>query len=223
MTPSFFGSIALAFLLGPGAPDARCIDAGVDVPPTPVLERAADPELRALYRSGRSYADFIGSATRRTELWHGNTERSEGIDPSLVERARAVGGTWYFLAVAIDSCSDSVSTIPYLARLVQEVPGLELRIVDPAAGRSIMESHRTPDGRAATPTVLLLDQNHDEVGCFIERPPALQTWILENDDWSSREVYERKMTWYADDGGNATVEAFVEMLEAARGGQSVCR
>lgn len=110
-----------------------------------------DDELRTLYRSGRSYRDFLGQATRRKALWDGNTEKAEGIDPALVARARAVGGTWRLLAVAVDSCSDSVSTIPYLAQLVAMVDGLDMRIVDPARGGWIMEAHRTPDGRPGDP------------------------------------------------------------------------
>ncbi len=184
---------------------------------------APDDALRALYRSGRTYDDFLGRAARRVELWQGNTERAGTMDPALVERARAVGGTWYVLAVAVDSCSDSVSTIPYLAGLVSLVDGLDLRIVDPEAGRAIMESHPTPDGRAATPTVLLLDAGFDEAGCFIERPPTLQTWIVENDELPSGEVYERKMAWYAEDAGHETVQVLVEMLEAAARGDRVCR
>ena len=189
-----------------------------DVPPA-----ATDDELRALYQSGRAYDDFLAAATRRTELWHGNTEKAERINDSLVARARAVGGTWYFLAVAIDACSDSVSTIPYLARLVSMFEGLELRIVDSTVGRSIMEAHRTPDGRAATPTVLLLNDRFDEAGCFIERPPTLQTWILEEGSvLADQAVFEHKMEWYAEDAGQETLETFVEMLEAAERGETVC-
>lgn len=183
-----------------------------------------DEELREIYESGRSYTDFLDNATRRTELWHGNSEKAEGIDPDLVRRARAVGGSWRFLAVAVDSCSDSVSTIPYLAELVARVEGLDMRIVDSRVGRDIMESHRTPDGRGATPTVLLLDADFEEAGCFIERPFSLQSWIMENDGLSRDEVYEWKMEWYAEDSGAETVETFVEMLEAAAaGGSPVCR
>lgn len=183
-----------------------------------------DEELREIYESGRSYTDFLDNATRRTELWHGNTEKAEGIDPELVRRARAVGGSWRFLAVAVDSCSDSVSTIPYLAELVSLVDGLDMRIVDSRVGRDIMESHRTPDGRGATPTVLLLDDDFEEAGCFIERPLSLQSWIMENDGLSRDEVYEWKMEWYAEDSGQETVETFVEMLEAAAAGATpVCR
>lgn len=188
------------------------------VPPQPV-----DEALRALYRSGISYETFLADARARVELWHANTERSATIDASLVERARAVDGTWHLLAVTVDACSDSVSIIPWLAELVARVDGLSLRIVDPTAGRSVMEAHRTPDGRAATPTVLLLDEAFDEAGCFIERPPALQDWIRDRPGLSSQEVYEGKMAWYDEDGGQGTVEAVVEMLEAASEGRSICR
>lgn len=208
-------SLTLAGMLSLGSlGPSLCVRAGGPLP---------DDELRALYQSGRSYADFLGRATRRAELWHGNTERSEDIDAALLERARAVGGTWHLLAVAIDSCSDSVSTIPYLAYLADHMEGLSLRIVDPTAGRAVMESHRTVDGRAATPTVLLLDSEYDEVGCFIERPPTLRTWIVENGETlPAQELYERKMEWYADDAGHETVETFVEMLEAAAAGRTIC-
>jgi len=209
-------SAALATLmwLSPFAPDVVCADAT----PVPIND-----ELRQIYESGRSYTDFIDAAARRAELWHGNTERAAGIDPALVARARAVGGTWRFLAVAIDACSDSVSTIPYLAQLIALVDGLDLRVVDPTTGRGIMQSHPTRDGRASTPTVLLLDESYEEAGCFIERPPELKTWILE-EGFSSEEVYPRKMEWYENDAGHHTVEAFVEMLEAAAaGGDPICR
>jgi hypothetical protein len=197
-----------------------CLDS--EVAPVLAAGVTVDDELRSVYQRGRSYEVFLDNATQRAELWHGNTEKAEGIDMALVDRARAVGGTWRFLAVAIDSCSDSVSTIPYLARLVSMVDGLEMRVVDPTAGRGVMESHRTPDGRPSTPTVLILNEEWEEVGCFIERPPKLQTWILE-EAFGPDEVFSNKMAWYAEDAGDNTVEAFVEALEAASRGEKICR
>ncbi len=215
-SPTLFAALLLLPAVGvsPGAPGVVCVDPA----PSPVL----DDELRATYEEGRSYPDFLAAATRRADMWHGNTEIAAGIDTSLLARARAVGGTWRFLAVAVDSCSDSVSTIPYLAELVSRVEGLDMRIVDATVGRAIMESHRTPDGRPSTPTVLLLDGAWEERGCFIERPPALQTWIVE-EGFSRDDVFANKMAWYAEDAGQNTVEAFVEMLEAASRGETICR
>jgi hypothetical protein len=190
--------------------------------PRPVL--LVDDALRTLYERGRSYEDFLAAADQRVELWQANTAKSEDLDADLVRRARAVGGSWRLLAVAIASCSDSVSTIPHLARLAAQVDGLDMRIVDNRAGRAVMDAHPTPDGRPATPTVLLLDADWNEAGCFIERPPALQTWILENpDSIAPRDMVAHKMAWYAEDSGRQTVEAIVEAMEAAAAGEVLCR
>ncbi len=65
--------------------------------------------------------------------------------------------------------------------------------------------------------------DYEEVGCFIERPPTLQTWILENNETiSSDEIYEQKMEWYAQDSGQETLATFVSILEAAATGNTIC-
>ena len=44
-------------------------------------------------------------------------------------RAQALAGRYRILVVAIDSCSDSVNTIPYIAGLVGRVDQLDMQIV----------------------------------------------------------------------------------------------
>jgi len=221
MLTTFALTSLLAF--APGAAPV-CIEAPVPVGPTVFAASATDDALRALYEKGVNYADFMDSATRRKALWEHNTEVSAGLDMALVERARAVGGTWRFLVVAVDSCSDSVNTVPHLARLVSLVDGLDMRIVDSTVGREVMDAHKTPDGRGSTPTMVLLDDEWNEAGCFIERPMHLQDWIAENDGTLSRDaIFEGKMEWYQTDAGGQTVEEFVTMLESASRGDSVCQ
>jgi len=204
---------------------ATVLLAGAPSPPrcaTPV-PGAADDDLRALYDGGVDYAAFLAAAERRRSLWLSNTARAT-VPGDLLERARAVGGTWYLLAVAIDGCSDSVNTIPYVAKIAELVPGLELRIVDSTVGRSVMMAHPTRDARAATPTVLLLDADWNEAGCFIERPNELQTWYQENKtSLESEELFEKKMAWYDEDAGAETVRELVAILEAAGADAPICR
>ncbi len=108
-----------------------------------------------------------------------------------------------------------MSTLPYVAKLAEIAPNIELRIVDPERGREVMEAHRTPDGRAATPTFILLDDASTDRGCFVERPSELQTWWLANASMDSDERVNRKMEWYDADLGAATLREIVEMIEAA--------
>ncbi len=177
----------------------------------------ADPDYKALYETGITFDVFMEQVTARRGLWQRNHVFGD-IPDSLIERARAhvrtASGPVYLLAVAVDACSDSVNTIPWLARLAAVVDGLELRIIPPDAGRDIMEAHRTPDGRAATPTVVVLDGQFREIGVFIERPAPLQEWALTTGaDLDSRSFVASKGEWYDADAGRTTMEEIVTIME----------
>ncbi len=187
------------------------------------VTRGQNPDNReALYKQGVSFDEFLATAELRKERWHRNYKNSD-VDDDLLVRALAVKGSWRLLAVAVDSCSDSVSTIPYLARLVSEVNGLEMRIIDSTVGRQIMMDHLTGDGREATPTVVLLNDAYEEVGCFVERPVLLREWISENrTGLNDGEYLKQKFAWYDEDAGRHTVEAIVTMMENAADGKTGC-
>ena len=113
--------------------------------------------------------------------------------------------------------------MPYLVRLSEQVPGLEIRIANSKDGRWLMERHRTPDGRAATPTIVLLDSEGQERGCFVERPAKLRDWVSENKPKLPDEDFQTaKMSWYREDRGRETVREVVELLEAAGKGPTSC-
>lgn len=175
----------------------------------------ADSMHRAVFERGISYAEFLAKAERRKEQWQKNSTWTTPPD-ALVTRARATGNGWKLLAVAVDGCSDSVNTIPYIAQLVAMLPGVELRIVDSDVGRAIMDAHKTPDGRGATPTVLLLDANYVERGAFIERPTALLTFLATQSGTITGDATSPKMRWYDDDKGVSTLTDLVTLMERAR-------
>lgn len=183
---------------------------------------AADSTLSALYASGDSWDVFLVNVRARRAMWEKHWE--VGIVPAdVLAQARAVRGQWKLLVIALDGCSDSVNTIPYLAHLVARMPQLEMRIVTPDAGRAIMERHRTPDGRAATPTVLLLDAAGVDAGCWVERPAALQAKAIAYRAAGRMGDFPRdKQAWYDEDAGASTVREVVAMIAAAAGGGRIC-
>lgn len=226
----------LRILLSLIAPVGLCpVDAPVPVPvmapgTAPVFAPGSAPafgdeELRAAYADAVSFEGFLAAAEARRDLWVGNWERSD-VPATLLERARALvrdSGPWRILAIAVDSCSDSVSTVPYLARLAEQVEGLDLRVLDPDRGAPWMEAHRSPDGRPTTPTVLLLDADYELRGCFVEQPEPVQDfWLPALEAGTARGLMERKMQWYTDDAGRTTMAEFVDILAAASTDQPIC-
>lgn len=183
--------------------------------PLPQVGPAPSDSLIDLHRGGRTWAEFFEAAKARKDMWRENFDQGQP-DSAMVARLTAVGRHWRILAVAEDWCGDSANTVPYLARLAEAVPNLELRIVDSKRGRWVMERNRTADGRAATPTIVVLDDQDVEVGVFIERPAALKAWVAENKPKLSDDEFQTaKMKWYREDLGRHTVGDIVELIEAA--------
>ncbi len=173
----------------------------------------ADSSYRALYESGITFTDFVSRANARKEQWEGNYALKIAPD-ALVTRATAAG-SWKLLVVTVPSCGDSVNSVPYLASFVDKVPSIEMRLVNSTDGKWVMEAHHTPDGRAATPTVILLDSELNERGCWVERPVPLQA-AMKEPNFSSRQE------WYDKDRGASSLEEIVAMIEAAHAGLKKC-
>jgi hypothetical protein len=196
-------------------------EAPVEPAGTP-LDARSDTLAVRLYDEGVPFADFLEATERRRDMWHDNYGKAE-VPADLLARASAVRGNWRLLVVAIDACGDSANTIPYLARFVESVDGLDLRIVEPDVGQAVMDAHPTPDGRGATPTVVVLDEAGENVGCWVERPAGIQSWWIVNaEDLSGREKLSRKYEWYDEDLGYNTILEVVESIEAASRGEHIC-
>ena len=174
-----------------------------------------DSTYKSLYESGTTFADFLANANARKEQWEGNYALKVAPD-ALVTRATAAGSGWKLLVVTVPSCGDSVNSIPYLASFLDKVPSVEMRLIDPTAGKAVQEAHRTPDGRAATPTVILLDSEFNERGCWVERPvPLLEA--MKAPDFGNR-----RQEWYDKDRGASALEEIVQVIEAAHAGTVKC-
>ena len=183
---------------------------------------ATDSTLLTIFAKGQTFAEFVAKATQRREGWL-RLQKDAVVRPELVTRARAVGGAWQLLVVARDGCGDSMNSVPYAARLADSVPGLELRIVSPFEGQAAANTHRTDDGRMATPTFILLDSAGTDVGCLVELPAPLRQWTNKaratvTDD----SLHAYRSTFYAKDAGVSVSTEVVELLEAARAGTPKC-
>jgi hypothetical protein len=217
----------LSALVGSGRPaDPAC---GPAIGPAGQVGAPAprtDSSMLALYASGRTFPEFMDASTRRLPEWYRSAERVVVADSSLA-RARAVGGQWRLLVVAVDTCGDSLRQVPYVARLAELVHGLSMRIVTPGAGgAAVQDAYRSLDGRRATPTYVLLDEAGRVQGCIVELPRPLRHWLHERRGQGSREssraLADSAVAWYAADAGASLVHEVAVMLEQAKAGTPQC-
>jgi hypothetical protein len=174
-------------------------------------QTGAQPDAAALFDRGVTWDAFLSTVEAQRSLWQSNTRRAS-VPPALVERMQNAGQGLRLLVIGEGACSDSVSVVPYVATLASQAK-VALRIVGREPGRPLLGGHRTPDGREATPTILLLREGQ-VVGAFVERPAALQEWYLTaGAKLSQADRYARKMSWYDWDRGDSSVNEIVALAE----------
>lgn len=123
------------------------------------------------------------------------------------------GRKLHLLAITEDWCLDTSNTIPFLARVTESVPGVDLRLILRDANPGIMDRYLT-NGSRSIPVLIILDAEFREVGRWGPRPSELQAWVMANKDVIPRaEKLKEERRWYARDKGETTVR---EVLEAAK-------
>ena len=169
----------------------------------------------ALWQAATPFPAFLEGVKARREQWQSRFANA-AIEADALNRARALPGRRRVLAIAEGRCSDSAWAVPYLAKLAAAVPDkIELRVITPAdGGARLQAANLTPDGRKATPTIVILDEQDRVLGAWVERPAELQKWYVENKTTVAQaDRYSHLDKWYTDDAGRTTINEVLAILE----------
>ena len=175
---------------------------------------AQAPDYGALWDKATPFDQYLQGVRARQEAWRSRFANA-AVDADLLNEARSLPGKRRILAVAEDRCSDSAWAIPYIAKLAAAVPErLEVRVISRKEGGRIQSDNLTPDGRIATPTVLVLDEMNRPLGAWVERPSELQKWFIENKATMDTDVLHDKMdAWYTADAGKSTLREVLALMK----------
>jgi thiol-disulfide isomerase/thioredoxin len=112
---------------------------------------------------------YLSRMRENREAFIRNIERTTVND---AERTVLGGEPLRILIFTEDWCQDSVQFVPMLAKLAQEVPGIEVRVLFRDEHRDLVSEYRAKDGRQAIPTFVFFDSEMREIGVLVERPAA---------------------------------------------------
>ncbi len=158
---------------------------------------------------------FVFSDTTRQQEWLRNYKAAGRAVAAVLPRANAVPGRWHVLVIAESWCNDAVNSVPWLARLAFTSPTIELRMLRKADAPELLQSHLL-DGRAATPLVILYDENFVERGAWIERPAELRKLIVSKEGRVCEDTLKEAVkVWRLDDDGRSVLNEVVLLMERA--------
>ena len=171
--------------------------------------------MKERYLAAMNFSSYLESVEENRELWRGIYYRVS-IDPELLDEARGVRGPWHLLALSEDWCSDAVNLLPVVARLAEEVPSFNLRVLSRDENPDLMDAHLTNGRSRSIPIVLLLDENFVEHGWWGPRPRPIQEWFVQEGQEIPR--VERSKTirsYYAQDIGMTMLRELLDLMEIA--------
>ncbi|MGW8266294.1 MAG: thioredoxin family protein [Longimicrobiales bacterium] len=161
--------------------------------------------MRERFRKARTFQEFLSGLEGSRHPWRELYRRAH-VPGDLMERGRDLEETWHLLALSEEWCGDGANSLPYLARLAEVSPNLELRILSRDENPDLMDRHLT-DGSRSIPVVMVLDEGFREVGWWGPRPSPLQDIFLrEIKPLPEPERYPRLRAWYARDRGRTVLE-----------------
>lgn len=167
------------------------------------------------YQGAQTLDEYIAGTEKNHDLWVALRRRAR-VPAEVVRRVEAIPGRWHLLVLSEDWCGDAVNTVPVVGALADAASNLDLRVVSRDENPDLMDTHLSPRGARAIPVIIVLDEQHRELGWWGSRPAALQAWVMgEGMALPPEDRYREVRRWYARDAGATTLAEMVALLEEA--------
>ncbi len=146
-----------------------------------------DPQIDVApyYNNGMSWAQFLGAATQnkaRLQAFYDAFDFDEDTLTFFNGRTPL-----QVLAIAEDWCPDVAQNLAVIARIADEVPGMELSIVRREGNAELMSEYAT-GGKERIPVVAFYDMTFRELARWAGRCRAADAWIFDEVLKGTRDV-----------------------------------
>lgn len=169
--------------------------------------------MKDRFEQGMTFGEFLESATSNQDLWLQIYERAR-VPTDTLDAARSLPGRWRLLVLTEDWCGDGVNSLPFLARLTEAVPQMDLHVLRRDEHPDLMDAHLT-GGSRSIPVVMILNQEYREVAWWGPRPAPLQELFLrELKVLAKEERGKRLRAWYARDKGRTVLQEIMARIPA---------
>lgn len=168
-------------------------------------------DFNTIWSDAATYDQFISEVEKNSGLWEG-VYRTTTVPEWAVEKVAQHRGLLRMIILTEDWCGDAANTVPVLAKLANEIPTMDARILKRDENPEVMDAYLT-NGARSIPIAILLDADFQEIGHWGPRPKELQQWVIDNKDTIPKEErYPHVRRWYAKDKGESTLRELLELL-----------
>ena len=141
--------------------------------------------------------------------------KSTVLSESVIEAARSVEEALYWLVITEGWCGDAAQNIPVIAKIAENAPNIELRLILRDEHPEVMDAYLTNQARSIPKLICVRKNDLEEVGLWGPRPEPFQRAVMEykeNPTMPYAAFQEELHRKYYNDGGNTLQEEFVALI-----------
>jgi len=146
-----------------------------------------------------SMVNYATLNERRMKKW----DKIGKIIPELMEKLMSIDQKMTWLVVTEGWCGDAAQNLPFLNKMAELNPNIDLRFVLRDENLPLIDAFLTNGGRSI-PKLIALDSELSVLGTWGPRPEPVQKAFLENkvsQERTGKEFTEYLHLWYAKDKG----------------------
>lgn len=158
-----------------------------------------------------AYINYALMSKKRMMKW----EKIGQLNPELVEKVKDINRPMQWLVITEGWCGDAGQVLPFVAKLAEQNPLIDLKFVLRDEHLELMDKFLT-NGSRSIPIIIGLSQNLDVLGQWGPRPMPIQNEFLDNKisgERTGKEFSEYMHLWYAKDKGVTFQIEFLAILE----------
>nr|WP_319776167.1 thioredoxin family protein [uncultured Sphaerochaeta sp.] len=141
-------------------------------------------------------------------------ERVYEVSDELKSILEGIKEPQIWMVLTEDWCGDSAQNLPYIVKIAEQNPLVNLRILPRDENLDIMDQYLTNGTSRSIPKLVAFDETGNEIFQWGPRPKAAQDLVneLKKSGLEKNEFMEKLHLWYAGNRGKSLEQEFVSIL-----------
>jgi hypothetical protein len=168
--------------------------------------------------SGKDQSEKLVEYTALNNLRMERIEKTGKLKPEMIELLISQPHDWYWIVLTETWCGDAAQNIPYLAKMADMAPSIELLFLFRDENPEVMDAYLTNNSKSIPKLICLHRDNLKELGTWGPRPAPAQQMVMEyralpepKEPYS--EFTKQVQMWYNHDKGETLQNEFMELIQ----------
>ena len=190
------------------------IASGIDYP---AYRKLVDDLLAQGKTTGENHSEAYIHYTEMGVTRMNRLDKKTELTPELVAALSEVQEKWTWLVMVEAWCGDVGQNLPVIARMADQNPNIDLRIIMRDENPEVINAYLTNGGKSVPKMVVLKSETLEELGTWGPRPAPAQEMVMEYKHREGEkepylEFVKKVQLWYSQDKSATLMREFTDLV-----------